>query len=55
MHHGVSVSGMESIIRIGSIMHGTDYWQAGRTMEKLGLGTLSAAELVEYVNEGVAK
>jgi opine dehydrogenase len=34
--YGVSVRGMESIIRIGSIIHRTDYWRRGRTVEKLG-------------------
>jgi hypothetical protein len=28
---GVSVLGMESIIKLGSIIHRTDYWRRGRT------------------------
>ena len=35
--YGVSVRGMESMIQIASIIHRTDYWRRGRTVEKLGL------------------
>ncbi len=50
---GVSVSGMDSIIRLACIVHRTDYWKRGRTVDKLGIGDLSVAELMRYVNEGV--
>ena len=50
--YGVSVRGMESIIRLGSILHQTDYWRRGRTVERLGLSDLSVTELTAYVNEG---
>jgi opine dehydrogenase len=53
MRYGVSVRGMESMIRIGSIIHSTDYWRRGRTVEKLGLEQWSVSELTRYVNEGV--
>jgi len=51
--YGVSVRGMESIIRLGSIIHKTDYWRRGRTVEKLGLEQWSVSELTRYVNDGV--
>jgi opine dehydrogenase len=51
--YGVSVRGMESIIRIACIIHHTDYWRRGRTVEKLGIGGLSVSELTQYVNEGI--
>jgi len=51
--YGVSVRGIESIIRIACIIHRTDYWRRGRTVDKLGLGGLSVSELTRYVNEGV--
>lgn len=51
--YGVSVRGIESLIRIGSIIHHTDYWRRGRTVEKLGLAEWSVSELTRYVNEGV--
>lgn len=48
-HHGVSVRGMESIIRLGCIAHQTDYWRRGRTLERLGIKHLSVSELTRYV------
>jgi opine dehydrogenase len=51
--YGVSVSAVESIIKIGSIIHRTDYWRRGRTVEKLGLEQWSVSELTRFVQEGV--
>lgn len=51
--YGVSVRGMDSIIRLASIIHRTDYWRRGRTIEKLGIDNLSVGELMAYVNEGI--
>ncbi len=51
--HGVSVRGMESIIRLASIIHCTDYWRRGRTLDKLGIEGLSVSEFVRFVNEDV--
>lgn len=50
---GVSVRGMEAIIRLACIVHRTDYWRRGRTVDKLGISDLSVSELTRYVNEGV--
>jgi opine dehydrogenase len=50
---GVSVLGMESIIKLGSIIHRTDYWRRGRTVERLGLEQWSVSELTRFVREGV--
>jgi opine dehydrogenase len=50
---GVSVRGMDSIIRLACIVHRTDYWRRGRTVDKLGIGDLSVSELTRYVNDGV--
>jgi opine dehydrogenase len=49
---GVSVRGMDSIIRLACIVHRTDYWKRGRTVDKLGIGSMSVSELTRYVNEG---
>src|SRR3972149_3937753 len=49
---GVSVRGMESMIQIASIIHRTDYWRRGRTVEKLGLEQWSVSELTRFVQEG---
>jgi opine dehydrogenase len=51
--YGVSVRGIDSIIRLACIIHRTDYWRRGRTLEKLGIEGLSVSELMRYVNEGV--
>jgi opine dehydrogenase len=50
---GVSVRGMDSLIRIACIVHRTDYWRRGRTVDRLGISDLSVTELTRYVNEGV--
>jgi opine dehydrogenase len=50
--YGVSVRGMDAMIRMASFMHRTDYWRRGRTLDKLGLGNLSVSELTRYVTEG---
>jgi opine dehydrogenase len=50
---GVSVRGMDAIIRLACIVHRTDYWKRGRTVDKLGIGDLSVSELLHYVTEGV--
>ncbi len=51
--YGVSVRGMDSIIRLACIIHRTDYWRRGRTLEKLGINNLSVGELTNYVTTGV--
>ncbi len=53
LQYGVSVRAMDSIIRLASIMHRTDYWRRGRTIDKLGLDKFSVGELTQYVNEGI--
>jgi opine dehydrogenase len=50
---GVSVQGMDSIIRLACIVHRTDYWKRGRTIDKIGIGDLSVGELTRYVTEGI--
>jgi opine dehydrogenase len=52
--YGVSVRGMDSIIRLACIMHQTDYWRRGRTLDKLGIEQLSVTELLRYVKDGEA-
>ncbi len=51
--YGVAVSGIDAIIKLASIIHRTDYWRRGRTIEKLGINNLSTDELLHYVQEGV--
>ncbi len=49
--YGVSVRGMDSIIRLACIVHSTDYWRRGRTLDKLGIDQMSVGELTRYVME----
>jgi opine dehydrogenase len=51
--YGVAVDGINSMIRLGCILHRTDYWRRGRTLDKLGINSLSQSELMDYVNEGI--
>jgi len=51
--YGVSVRGMDSIIRIACVIHRTDYWHRGRTLDRLGIDNLDVDELLKYVEEGV--
>jgi len=50
--YGVSVRGMDSIIRLACVIHQTDYYRRGRTVDKLGLGEFGVSELTNYVMEG---
>lgn len=50
--YGVSVRGIESMIRLASIIHRTDYWRRGRTLDKLGIEGMSVSELTHYVLQG---
>jgi opine dehydrogenase len=51
--YGVAVSGIDAISKLASIIHRTDYWRRGRTIEKLGVNNLSIDVLMHYVKEGV--
>jgi opine dehydrogenase len=50
--YGVSVRGVDSIIRLACIVHRTDYWRRGRTLDKLDIEQLSVEEVTRYVMEG---
>ncbi len=52
-HYGVSTNAIDSIIRLGCIIHHTDYRRNGRTIDKLGIKDLSVSELTRFVKEGV--
>jgi opine dehydrogenase len=49
--YGVSVRGMDSIIRLACIIHQTNYWRRGRTLDKLGIEELSVGEVMRHVME----
>ena len=50
--HGVAVEAMDAIVKLACIIHRTDYYRRGRTLEKLGIEDWSVNELTAYVNEG---
>lgn len=50
--YGVSTNGMNSVIRLACILHRTDYWRKGRTLDKLGIKDLSIDELTRFVTTG---
>jgi opine dehydrogenase len=52
--YGVSVRGMDSIIRLACFIHHTDYWRRGRTPETLGIDVFGVSELTRFVNEGLS-
>jgi len=52
MRYGVSVRGMDSIIRLACVIHRTDYWRRGRTPERLKIDQLSVSELNAFVMNG---
>lgn len=49
---GIPTPTARSLIHISSVIHDTDYWQGGRTVEKLGLAGMTADELKRYLLEG---
>jgi opine dehydrogenase len=49
---GIDTPTARSLIHISSVIHDTDYWQGGRTVEKLGLAGMTAEELKTYLMEG---
>jgi opine dehydrogenase len=49
---GVPTPTADSLIHVSSVIHGTDYWQGGRTVEKLGLAGMTATDLVHYLMYG---
>jgi opine dehydrogenase len=51
--YGVSVRAMDSVIRQACIVHRTDYWRLGRTLDRLGIDDLSVSEITRYVTEGM--
>lgn len=53
MRYGVSVRGMDSMIRLANFVHHTDYWRRGRTLDRLGIEQYSVSELIAFVREGL--
>lgn len=50
--YGVNCKTIEALVNLACVIHRTDYWQRGRTMDRLGIGGFSVSELMRYVTEG---
>ncbi|MGV8120275.1 MAG: NAD/NADP octopine/nopaline dehydrogenase family protein [Candidatus Xenobiia bacterium LiM19] len=46
---GIATPSMEAIVNIASLANETNYWDTGRTAEKIGIAGKSIRELIEYV------
>ena len=51
-HLGVPTPMIDSMIHLASVIHETDYWTEGRTVETMGLSTLSVKQIRQLVLEG---
>ncbi len=51
--YGVETAGINAVIRLACILHHTDYWRKGRTLDKLGIQSLSVNELTQFVTTGI--
>jgi opine dehydrogenase len=49
---GVPTPTARALIQVSSVIHDTDYWQGGRTVEKLGLAEMTVEELNSYLMDG---
>jgi len=47
---GILTPNIDSIIKIGSTMLNMDFWESGRTVDKLGLNGLNSDEIINLVN-----
>ncbi len=50
---GVDCPSIRAIVHLANLMHGCDYWQTGRTAEKMGLAGLSLRDLRLRILEGI--
>jgi opine dehydrogenase len=49
---GVDTWAIDSMVRLACVVHGTNYYQRGRTVEDMGLKGLSVSEVQRYVDSG---
>lgn len=49
---GLTPRAIESVIDLAGLVHETNYWSRGRTLESLDLGGLSPAEIRQVASEG---
>ena len=49
---GISTPAIDTMVSLAQLVIGTDYWGEGATAETIGLGDMSAAQIIEYVTTG---
>ena len=49
---GVATPVIDSMITLGSVMTGKDFYKTGLTLDDLGIGHLNKEELLDYLNNG---
>ena len=52
---GVDTWAIDAMVRLACVVHGTNYFRRGRTVEDMGLKGLRVSEIMRYVQEGVVK
>lgn len=52
---GVNTWAIDAMIRLACVVHGTNYYEHGRTVEDMGLKGLRVGEVLHYVREGEPK
>ena len=52
---GVSTPVIDSIILLSSVLHNTDYWEIGRTADRMGLTGMTLKEIRSFITEGIRK
>lgn len=52
---GVNTWAIDAMVRLACVVHGTNYYERGRTAEDMGLTGLRVAEIMRYVQEGQIK
>ncbi len=49
---GVDTWAADAMIRLACVVHGTNYFERGRTVEDMGLKELRVSEVKRYIQDG---
>ena len=49
---GVATPVMDSVVVLASVLRSEDYWSTGRTLEKMGLNSMTVDEIKEFLLNG---
>ena len=50
---GLNAKAIEAVIALAGLIHETNFWSRGRTLERLGLHELSPGEIRRLIEEGI--